>query len=88
MLGEFLPFTIGLMRTRPLYVVVLAPRPSAVAAREAARDKSAYGTFTVEALDSALREGTPRLGLWLDTTDLSVAETVDRILEQARPWSS
>lgn len=87
-LGEFLPFTIGSIRTRPLYVVVLAPRPSAVAAREAARDKSAYGTFTVEALDSALREGTPRLGLWLDTTDLSVAETVDRILEQARPWSS
>ncbi|WP_405180231.1 phosphotransferase [Nocardia sp. NBC_01377] len=88
LLGEFLPFTIGLIRTRPLYVVVLAPRAPAVAAREAARDKSAYGTFTVEALDSALREGTPRLGLWLDTTDLSVAETVDRILEQARPWSS
>ena len=86
-LGEFLPFTVDLIRTRPLYVVVLVPRPAAVAAREAGRAKSAYGTFTVEALDSVLRETTPRLGTWLDTTDLDVEQTVDRILAEARPFT-
>ncbi|MEV0250820.1 AAA family ATPase [Nocardia sp. NPDC050712] len=85
--GDMLPWTIEQIRTRPLYVVVLAPQPAAVAAREAARGKSAYGAFTVEDLDTGLRETTPRLGLWLDTTDLTVAETVEQILARAQPHS-
>ncbi|WUI88222.1 AAA family ATPase [Nocardia puris] len=84
-LGEFLPYLIDQIRTDPLYVVVLAPRPDAVAAREAARAKDAYGAFTVAALDAVLRETTPRLGLWLDTSDLTVGETVEAILADARP---
>ena len=32
------------------------------------------------AFDRALREGTPRLGHWLDTTTLTVAETVEQIV--------
>ncbi|MGW0247951.1 AAA family ATPase [Nocardia goodfellowii] len=83
--GDLLPWTIAQIRTRPLYVVVLTPQPAAVAAREAARGKSAYGTFTVEDLDTGLRETTPRLGLWLDSTDLTVEQTVDAILTRAQP---
>lgn len=86
-LGEFLPYLIEQIRTDPLYVVVLAPRPEAVAAREAGRAKDAYGAFTVAALDAVLRETTPRLGLWLDTSDLTVGETVDAILADARPFA-
>ncbi|MBF6173076.1 AAA family ATPase [Nocardia blacklockiae] len=84
-LGEFLPYTIAQIRTRPLYVVVLAPRPEAVAQREAARTKKAYGTFTVTDLDQTLHTETPRIGLWLDTTNLTVAQTVDEILTRAKP---
>ncbi|MET8795486.1 phosphotransferase [Nocardia sp. NPDC004568] len=84
-LGEFLPWTIEQIRTDPLRVVVLAPRPEAVAAREAGRDKNAYGAFTVSALDAVLRDTTPRVGTWLDTSDLTVDETVDAILAGARP---
>ncbi|MEV6274850.1 AAA family ATPase [Nocardia sp. NPDC051832] len=83
--GAMLPWTIEQIRTRPLYVVVLTPQPAAVAAREAARVKTAYGAFTVEDLDTGLRDSTPRLGLWLDTTDLTVEQTVDEILARARP---
>ncbi|WP_018653663.1 AAA family ATPase [Actinomadura flavalba] len=79
LLGEFLPYTIEHLRTRPLHVVVLAPEPATVAAREAARPKTAYRDFTVSDLDAALR-ATPRIGLWLDTSDLTVDATVDRIL--------
>lgn len=39
-LGEQLSAYVGLVRTRPLYVVVLAPRPEAVAAREAGRERA------------------------------------------------
>lgn len=84
-LGEMLPYLIEQIRTDPLYVVVLAPRPEVVERREAGRDKKAYGTFTVADLDAGLRGGTARIGLWLDTSDLTVAETVDEILARAEP---
>ncbi len=84
-LGEFLTYTIERIRTDPLYVVVLAPRPDAVARREAGRDKKAYGAFGVADLDAVLRAETPRIGLWLDSTDLTVEQTVDEILARAEP---
>ncbi|MEV0108365.1 AAA family ATPase [Nocardia sp. NPDC050799] len=84
-LGEFLPWTIEQIRTDPLYVVVLAPRPEAVAVREAGRAKNAYGAFTVSALDTVLRATTPRVGTWIDTSDLTVDETVEAILAGAQP---
>jgi predicted kinase len=81
-LGEDLAAYLGMVRTRPRYAVVLAPSPEAVAAREAGRAKRGYGAWTVEALDRALREDTPRLGLWLDTSRLTPEETVDAILDR------
>lgn len=79
-LGEQLTSYVDLLRTSPVHVVVLAPRPDAVAAREAGRGKTGYGAWTVEDLDTGLRSGTPRIGLWLDSSDLTVDETVDAIL--------
>jgi chloramphenicol 3-O-phosphotransferase len=63
-----------------LYVIVLCPSPAVVAQREAGRGKVGYGSWTPDALDAALRRDTPHLGLWLDTSALSVSETVDTIL--------
>ncbi|ATL65422.1 AAA family ATPase [Nocardia terpenica] len=83
-LGPELSYLIDRIHTRPLYVVVLAPRPEVVAQRESARTKTAYGPYTIADLDTILREDTPHLGLWLDSSDLTVDETVDRILA-ARP---
>lgn len=86
-LGEQLTAYVDLFRSRPLHVVVLAPSPEAVAAREAGRAKTGYGAWTEADLDAGLREATPRLGLWLDTTRLTVGETVEAILagrERAR----
>ncbi|MER7129260.1 hypothetical protein [Streptosporangium saharense] len=36
-------------------------------------------------LDAVLRERTPRLGLWLDTSEQTPEETVEEIL--ARAWT-
>jgi predicted kinase len=79
-LGAELTAYVELVRTRPLHVVVLAPDPETVAAREAGRPKTGYGAWTVEELDGGLRAETPRIGLWLDNSGLTVGETVDAIL--------
>ncbi|MBR8641927.1 AAA family ATPase [Streptomyces tuirus] len=82
-LGEDLRTYAGLVRTRPLHVIVLAPSPEAVTAREEARAKTGYGgAWTVGALDEALRTRTPRIGLWLDTSELTVGQTVEQILAE------
>ncbi|MBL8556676.1 MAG: AAA family ATPase [Phenylobacterium sp.] len=61
-------------------VIVLDPSLDVVAQRDRDRDKTAYrGAWTPAALATALDE-TPRLGLWLDTSGLSVAQTVDHIV--------
>lgn len=86
-LGPDLAAYVELVRTRPLYVIVLAPPPETVAAREEGRTKTGYGAWTVEELDAGLRARTPRIGLWLDTSELTVAETVEAIVagrERAR----
>ena len=69
------------MRTRPFYVVVLAPSASAVQGREAGRRKTGYGVWTVDALDQSLRGETPRIGLWLDTSEQTPEQTVAAILD-------
>ena len=81
-LGPVLEEYVAAIRSRPLVVVVLAPAPSVVAAREAGRAKAAYrdGRHGIAELDASLRSGTPRLGLWLDTSDQTPEQTVDEIV--------
>jgi hypothetical protein len=46
--------------------------------REQTRTKKGYGDWTV----AALRMDTPRLGLWLDTSHQTPAQTVQEIVER------
>jgi hypothetical protein len=85
-IGDDLAMMIARITARPLHVVVLAPTAGEVASREAGRNKTGYGHMTPEELDAVFRAETPRVGLWLDTTALSVEETVDEIL--SRPNAS
>jgi chloramphenicol 3-O-phosphotransferase len=79
-MGHDLAAYVERIRSRPLHVVVLVPRPDVVAARERDRPKTAYrGDVTPENLDQAMRE-TPRIGLWLDTSAQTPQETVDEIV--------
>ena len=82
-LGADLARLPGRIQTRPLFVVVLAPSPDIVRRRAETRDKvSGYGAWTVKALDDMLRRS-PRIGLWLDTSEQTVGETVDEVLRRA-----
>ena len=82
-LGDHLAWTVARIRSRPLHVIALAPHPDTVLARDTARPKTAYDTWTTGPLDDALRQGTPRLGLWIDTTEQTPDRTVDEILTRA-----
>lgn len=78
-LGDHLTEYVRMIRTKPCHIVVLAPRPEVVAVRELGRPKTGYGDWTVASLHAAL-EATPRIGLWLDTSDQTPTETVNAIL--------
>lgn len=68
---------LRLLRTRPFAVVQLVPDLAVVARRDAGRDKQVFALW--QHLDAELRTLMPRVGLWLDSTNLSAVETVDRI---------
>jgi len=80
--GPLLEELAGLIRGRPLHVVVLLPSPDALRSRAAARESAGYGTWSVGELYEGFAGGTPRLGLWLDTSDQEPDETVETILAQ------
>ena len=88
-LGAHLTDMVARIRTRPCYVVVLAPSADIVQerdkARQAARGTVAYkpGEESVADLDAYLRRETPRIGLWLDTSEQTVEQTVQEILARA-----
>jgi hypothetical protein len=65
----------------PLHLVVLNPDPEAVAEREVHRRKHGYGrNWSPRDFVEELRVRTPRLGLWLDSTAQTPADTVRTIL--------
>jgi chloramphenicol 3-O-phosphotransferase len=80
-IGRELEDYIGLVRTRPMYVVVLVPDPATLAARDAGRAKTGYGGgWTPEIMDRTMRAETPRRGLWLDSSGQAPEETVRAVL--------
>jgi predicted kinase len=63
---------------RTLYFVMLTAPLGVISQRDAGRGKRAGDTW--HHLDEVVREHTPRLGLWLDTSALTAEETAARVL--------
>jgi hypothetical protein len=78
-IGPVLGEIEAMVRARPFDIVVLAPSPTVVAHRESERTKKGYGAWTVEQLDDALRNDTPRTGHWVDSSHQSAEETLSAI---------
>ena len=79
--GPLLNDYTEMIRSRPCHVVVLLPSAKAVAAREAGRDDKGYKDgWTVEQHYEDFVRTTPRIGLWLDTTNLTPEETAQEIV--------
>ena len=77
-LGEFR----SQLRCRPLLFVLLMPRLDVVRRRDSQRpEKHVFDTWSH--LDQVMRDETPRVGLWLDSSELTAEQTVDEILGRA-----
>ncbi|MET9019252.1 AAA family ATPase [Actinopolymorpha sp. NPDC004070] len=82
-IGRHLPEYVKSLVSRPVGVVVLAPGPDVVERRESGRTKTGYADgWSAAELDAALRVETPRIGLWLDTSDQTPEQTVTQILQR------
>jgi chloramphenicol 3-O-phosphotransferase len=77
---DFVRVTRALSDLKPR-IVVLDPSVAILAERDAARHKTGYGEhFQPDVLVNALRSDTPRRGLWLDTSKMTVDEVVEAVL--------
>ena len=80
-IGPVLRDFLALVPVPEAHLVFLDPCATMVAERDRSRQKTGYGGhWSVGQLRDVLRLETARLGLWLDTTDLSAEQAVDRIL--------
>jgi broad-specificity NMP kinase len=80
-IGPVLVDFLHLVPVANMHLVILDPDARAVAERDRNRAKTAYGErWKVEELRVVLCEHTSHVGLWLDSTDLTAEQTVDRIL--------
>lgn len=82
-IGEKLLYFIEFLKQYPIYVIVLNPDIKSIEQREQKRGKRGYVGFTVESLHNIFIKEMPKIGLWLDTTNMSVEETVIEILTRA-----
>jgi hypothetical protein len=90
--GDMLLDMVQIIAARPLRIVVLMPSLAATAERETGRSTMGYENWTIGDLYDVFLNSTPRIGLWLDTSDQTPAATVAAILaappEQLEPGAS
>ena len=82
-LGDDLAELDRRIAARPLFLVVLHASPDVIHERAMGRSKgSGYDAWTIQGMDDQLR-GSPRLGLWLDTSAIGPDATVELVLKRA-----
>lgn len=78
---DFIRVTTALADLAPR-IVVLNPSVETLAGRDANRSKTGYSEqFRPDVLAEALQSNTPRQGLWLDTSDMTIEAVVETILK-------
>ncbi|GAB2535554.1 AAA family ATPase [Gracilibacillus alcaliphilus] len=82
-LGKEAYYFLQQFQTKSLYFITLNPNLETVIDREKERNKTGYHTWEVQPLHQVLMEENPRIGLWIDNSDLTPEETVDAIIERA-----
>jgi predicted kinase len=80
-IGERVDHLLAMLAGRSFRFVMLTPRLEVVREREAGRGTQLWEQW--EWLDTEVRTRTQRLGLWLDNSEQTPAETVDEILRRA-----
>ena len=69
------------LRSRPLLLVQLAPHVDVIRVRDSERSKHMFERWSH--LDAEMRAAMTPFGLWLDTSEMTVAQTVAEILARS-----
>ena len=80
--GPFLPEFLRHIKSEPCHLIVLMPSRDAVAARDRDRGGGGYERLSVDELHGLFEKGTPRLGIWIDSTSQMPEDTVEEILRR------
>jgi tRNA uridine 5-carbamoylmethylation protein Kti12 len=80
--GSTLYYCLDLIAQHPHRVVVLTPSVAVVKERNATRGKDGYAGYSIEELDQSLRFETPKIGIWIDSSEQTPEQTVNEILER------
>ena len=80
--GPMLAEVVAMLGIPASDAIVLMPSPEAIVVREEGRAAKGYGGWSVDQLYQLFEVGTPRIGAWLDTSDLTPEETVEGILRR------
>ena len=84
LVGQALEEVAGRLSHRSPAIVVLIPKVEILAQRDRDRAKTGYGEhFPPVVLASALEHETPRIGLWIDNSEMTVSEVVELILTES-----
>jgi len=79
--GDYLDDFLEIAAPERVHLVMLHPSIDTIYDRDAQRRKNAYRDgVTVEDLWHTIEDHTTRAGLWIDTTSMSVAQTITKIL--------
>lgn len=82
-IGSYLDGFLEIAEPDLVHLVMLNPTVDAIYERDEQRRKTAYEQgLTVEDLWRTVEEHTRRAGLWLDTSNMSVAQTITQILRR------
>lgn len=80
---ERLEYFTALFEDYPIKVVVLCPNVETVKKREEGRLNKGYVGFDIHNLYQEFMDTTPRIGLWIDNSELTPEQTVERILSHS-----
>jgi len=69
--------------SRPLFFITLNPSVEAVMQREQQRQKTGYTEWEVQSLHDVLNNENPRVGFWLDSSQMTPEQTLAEIVERA-----
>ncbi|MCZ0075086.1 AAA family ATPase [Bacillus sonorensis] len=82
-LGKEVYSFLDLFEAKPLYFITLNPKIDVLLKREKKRSKTGYIIWEVEALENIMKNENPRIGLWIDSSDLTPEETLNDIIKRA-----
>lgn len=82
-MGQSVKSFLKEFESKPIYFITLNPSVEVVIEREKKRNKTGYTTWHIQTLHQVLINENPRIGLWIDSSNMTPEETLSEIIKRA-----